>query len=102
MKIFATGDVIHLDKTSNITRVTLARVVGLINSGSNNGDNSFGWCGLKAVINFEDLIYVLDFPEAVKITTNDNLLVAEGTTAWNPSTYDLEKFDLLLFDKDDY
>jgi hypothetical protein len=77
MKIFATGNVIHLDKTSKINHVTLARVVGLINLGSNNGENDFGWCGLKAVINFNDLIYILDFPEEVKITTNDNIIVTE-------------------------
>jgi hypothetical protein len=59
MKIFATGNVIHLDKTSKINHVTLARVVGLINLGSNNGENDFGWCGLKAVINFKG-IYIQD------------------------------------------
>lgn len=102
MKIFATGDVIHLDKTSEINRVTLARVVGLIDLGGNNSENNFGWCGLKAVVNFNDLFYVLDFPEEAKITTDDNLLVKEDTNTWHPSLSDIDKFDLYLFDKDDY
>ena len=102
MKIYVTGDVIHLERISEINHVKLARVVGLIELGQNNGDNNFGWSGLKAVVNFNDLLYVLDFPEEAKITTEDNVLVKEGGNTWHPSLEDINKFDLFLFNKDDY
>ena len=52
MKIYATGDGINLHNPDNSVQVELARIVGLIDLGSNNGDNSYGWSGIKAVANF--------------------------------------------------
>jgi hypothetical protein len=102
MKIFATGEVIHLTQTSEVNYVKFARVVGLIDLGGNNSENSFGWCGLKAVVNYNNLLFVLDFPEEAMITTNDDILIKEGAKTWFPALSDTEKFDLFLFDKDDY
>ncbi|MDP2187842.1 MAG: hypothetical protein Q8J69_04080 [Sphingobacteriaceae bacterium] len=87
---------------SNIDWVKSARVVGLIDLGKNNGDNPFGWSGLKAVINKEDELFILDFPEEARITTNDGLLIKEGNEAWLPSMDDIMRYDLFLFARKDY
>lgn len=102
MKIYASGQAIHLERTSPIDHVTLGRVVGLIDLGGNNADSGFGWCGLKPVVNHNDLLFLLDFPEEVRITTDDDVLVTEGGTVWQPTIEDLSNFDLYLFNTDDF
>ena len=68
MRIYASGEVQRLNAPGEfLSPNPLGRVVGVIDLGSNNGSNDFGWCGLKAVIDFEGEEFVLDFPEFTRI-----------------------------------
>ena len=99
MKIYATGEAIELGNNKNSITIPFSRVIGLINLGNNNGDNNYGWSGLKAVLNYNDIRYVLDFPEDIIIKTNDDIFIIQGQENWCPSLDSMEKFDLFLFNE---
>lgn len=98
MKIFASGEAINLNKPTNGSDyITLGRVVGVVDLGRNNGENNLGWCGLKAVLNVANDLYVLDFPEEAKIETDDGLHIASGDQVWWPCEDELEKYGLYTY-----
>lgn len=98
MKVFASGEAINFkNPEKGPEQITLGRVVGVVNLGANNCENNFGWCGLKAVINVAEELYVLDFPEDAKIETDDGLHVASGNEAWWPNENELNKYGLYLY-----
>jgi hypothetical protein len=101
MIILACGEAQKMDSPGTFVQAQYARVVGVIDLGANNGDNHYGWCSTKAVVNIEDVLYVLDFLEDIRIETNDGVLVSTNLAYWGPSlnAESIARFDLLVFDK---
>lgn len=74
MKIYACGEAQELDNPGSfLDSRPFGRVVGVGDLGENNSQNHFGWSGIKAVINFKGKNYVIDYPESVIITTEDDI-----------------------------
>ncbi len=87
MKIFVSGEALELN-THEYKTIHLARVVGILDLGSNNGDNGYGWSGDKVVVNENNKFYIIDFIQESKLETEDGILIAEGEDIWYPSEKD--------------
>lgn len=79
----------------------LGRVVGIVDLGTNNAQNNFGWSGVKAIINVSEENYILDRPEGVRFETDDGLVFlfcdVDNPNCLHPSLEDCAKYNLYLF-----
>ncbi len=98
MKIYAAGEAQSLDSPGTSIQIdTPALVVGLIDLGNNNGQNEFGWSGLKAVVELEGKRYVLDFVETSHMETDDGIEITSPDTdsqLWWPNKEDASRYNL--------
>lgn len=103
MRIFASGEAQRLNAPGEfLPPGSIGKVVGLIDLGANNGQNNFGWSGLKAVIHVEGEEYVLDFPEHTRLVTDDGIELAQADAgealSWCPERSDLQRYGLRLIE----
>lgn len=103
MKMFASGEAQSLAVPGEfLSGFPFGRVIGIVDLGRSNSANDFGWCGLKAVIAVEGHNYVLDFPERVRLETDDGIELFMGEAAdplgWMPSFEDQKRYGLRHFD----
>ncbi len=103
MKLFASGEAQKVSAPGEfLDGRPLGRVVGVSDLRGNNGSNEFGWCGVKAVVSMEGENYVLDFPEEIRLETDDGLALISGDAAsalgWWPSLENRQQYGLDLFD----
>lgn len=97
MKIFASGDAMSFWENEPSVQTGFSRVVGVIELNKDDKYNSTGWSGIKAVVNIDDKLFILDFPENVRVETNDGVLIWEDQKAWWPSLEEAKGQDLFIF-----
>lgn len=97
-QIYISGDAVSLNREVS-KYVFTAKVVGLMDLGDNNGDNSYGWSGLKAVVIEEENLFLVDVPEDSLLIDPDGNEVRTDQP-WTPNTSDYERYNLVVFQKD--
>src|ERR1700694_3872457 len=100
MKIFASGEGQSIEpRETRDAREIYGRVVGVTDLG-NNGYNDFGWCGDKAIVHCDGRNYVLDYPEAVDIFTDDGVPIVSchhnAIDVWMPDVKQATQYGLFV------